>query len=335
MKKAEISSGMMLGLILIIISLVVLLFVYYQIVWQKDYDRETCKTSAILKGTLPSDGMVSSQVKDLISIKCKTKKICVTANKWPKKGECANIFGNNEEIITYRVSKDSAEEQIKTLLAREMADCWDMLGKGNIAIFKRSMDISKDIGAVGVICSRIHFDKTITENLGLKEIKGFNLYLLTHKVPNQNLSYWDFLRNSYDGETMSLLFGESVKGTSSKDLNSFLNNTIELKNTKSVVFVEARPSFMGKILGGGSGILVGAVAAFYVGSDIRTKAAIIGGSMAVGGFIGDWIQLKLLEKEGKFKDSTFSSGIYLTDYSYSGFRDFSDSEASFEIASIP
>ncbi len=327
-KKADISVSMIIGIVIVVITFAIIALVYYQLTTSVNLDRETCKTSAMFRGSMPSEKFGSfAGAQDLISLKCKTRKICVTTNKIVR-GECEKDFGNLEgKYSTYRISKDpiKADQQIKTLLAREMADCWDMLGRGNFAIFKIEMTTQTSIGAVAVVCSRIQFDKTIIGTgdgqLGIQEIKGFNRYLLTHKVPNYEISYWDFLRNAYDGETMTLLSGQMVKGNSnSGKVSSFLDETLKIDDAKTIVFMEVRPTLAGALIGGGIGGTIGAISG---GGLAGAKGLLRGaaGGAYLGLEVGDWIQTKDLNENGLFQDGTSAAGIFLTTYDMKGFQD--------------
>jgi hypothetical protein len=340
-KKAEITTGMMVGIIIVVFTFALLVMIYSQLSWSGDIDREVCKTSAIMRGTLDGEKYGSLVgTKDIISLKCKTKKICVTTNIL-KKGECETTFGTTDgKYSTYRISnsdKVKAEQQIKTLLAREMADCWDMLGRGNFPIFNREITTSSTVGAVAIICSRIHFDKTITGNengqLGIEKISEFNRYLLTHKVPNSEMSYWDFLRNAYDGETLAILTRNENDPLS---YSQFLKEELDISSTKAITFMEVRPSLawalVGTAIGGTIGTIGGASLAGFPG--LLTGGA---GGSAIGFEVGDWLQGSSLTDDGLFPDGTSASGIFLTDYSLSGFQDkiptIKGKKQSFQIAS--
>ena len=317
-KKAEISTSMIIGIIIVVITFGIVAIVYSQLFSNTDIDREVCKQSAMFRGTLP-EGSLAGQSRDLISLKCKTKRICVTSNNFFQgKGECENDLGS--DFTTYRIKKDTADQQIKTLLAREMADCWDMLGRGNIAIFARDMRAKEEIGAVAVVCSRIHFDETITGNqenqLGIKNIYGFNHYLLNHKVPSHEISYWDFLRNAYHGETLQLLSGDMVKSNATR----FLSDELSIETTKAIVFMEVRPTLAGAMM---VAPITGTVGAL-VGGKIGGVGGFMGGGVTGAAFgfkFGDWAHLKGLQTDGLFPDGTTASGIFLTDYNLKGFEE--------------
>ncbi|GEM_PF-971442 len=339
-EKGEISVGMIIAIIIVIVSLVILALTYYQMVKENDLDRQTCQTSAMMRGTIP-DSIPESQIKDLVQLKCKTKKICVTTNVI-QKGECQEEFGSLEgKYSTYRISnnKEKAEKQIKTLLAREMADCWDMLGRGAYQIFKRELTAKNAFASYGVICSRIKFDKTVTDEKNgpqIKELTRFNEYLLRYKHPNMNVSYWDFLRNSYDGETMNILFGQSISGsqTSSNknqnNLEEFFNVKVNLTKTQAIMYVEASPTAIGPLIGASVGGLIGTIVGANAGSHLF-NGFFIGGSVGWGA--GDFVQMKMLNWDGLFPEGSYAASIFLIDYTMESFEKF-NRKANFQIASI-
>ncbi len=327
-KKAEISTSMIVGIVIVVITFGIIAIVFSQLYTTVDMDRQTCSTAATLRGTLP-EGAFKGQSKNLISIKCKTERICVSTSK---KGDCKNELGS--KYTTYQIKKkEDAEEQIKRILAREMAECWNMLGKGYYPIFARELTADKSLGAVSIICSRVHFDRTITDELGIKEIKGFNYYLLSHKVPNYEISYWDFLRNAYDGETMAILSGDSVKQKETEK-NSFIGGSLDITQTKSIFFVEVNPTAAGAMIGGAGGAIVGAITSVSTGTGAMIGGGIVAAATVAGSKIGDWFQISLLKNKGIFSNETkYASGIFLTDYSVQGFQSVQNEKMSFEIAS--
>lgn len=324
-KKAEISTSMIVGIVIVVITFGIIAIVFSQLYTTVDMDKQTCSTAATLRGSLP-EGAFKGQSKNLISIKCKTERICVSTSK---KGDCKNELGS--KYTTYQIKKkEDAEEQIKRILAREMAECWNMLGKGYYPIFARELTADKSLGAVSIICSRVHFDRTITDELGIKEIKGFNYYLLSHKVPNYEISYWDFLRNAYDGETMAILSGDSVKQKETEK-NSFIGGSLDITQTKAIFFMEINPSAKGSLIGGAIGGVAGIVGA--VATRGKFAGVLIGGGITAGGAAGNWVQMELLKDKGLFPTGTSASGIFLTDYSVQGFQSVQNEGISFEIAS--
>ena len=290
-KKGALEAKMLISIILLIAGFGIILFMYSQLNWTGNIDREVCHESVILRGTLPEKSIIST--KDVVPLKCKTRNICITSKLFGK-GNC-NEFGN--EYNTIRISKDKMEQEIKMTIAREMADCWSMMGEGKIKIFSRGIKTKKSCS----ICSRIAFDNSIKENP--TKIKEFGKYLINHKVPNKEISYWDFLSSGLD----------------KKNYDS--NTDVLSSDEKAIIFVETgqtiAPQFIADVLKAGTGCTLGAKMGAGIGF-------IVPGGVATGGLVGcvggAVIGIDLIGKLGeeidkKLESVEFSSANFLVDYS--------------------
>jgi len=184
-KKGEITSSQLVEIILLIVGFAILIFVFASVGWTEEVDREVCHTSVILRGTIPD--ITSTGSKNLVNLKCQTAKFCIT-DKVFGKGECEE-FKEKEKFETIRVSSDKTNEDINRFIARELASCWEMMGRGKIQIFNLEITEGKKCS----VCSRIAFDKSLKEKLN-GGIDGLEEYLKTREVPNQNVSYLDYLK---------------------------------------------------------------------------------------------------------------------------------------------
>lgn len=292
-KKGEMSSKMVVSMILLIAAFGILLIVYFKLNPGGEINREVCHNSVVFKMTLPESKLV--EPKDAINLRCKTRKVCIT-DKTIGKGECSDELG--VEYDTIRVSKDKVkqEKEIKMFVAREMADCWAMMGEGKGQIFSREITSKETC----VVCSRISFDKSIKGNT--KEIIGLGEYLTSYKVPNKEISYWNFL-NSGAGE-----------GRFDKNLDKFSTSQ------KAIVFEEAGSStifsWASGFLGGSSGAIIGTKLGAIFGS-IVIPAPIVG--TAVGsalGFIGGGIvgAISGSEFNDRFQGAEYASSWIFLDY---------------------
>ena len=189
-KKGEVSKGYAIMIILLIIGFGILLIFLFRMSLTGRIDKEVCHQSVNYRATLPDTTLMG--FKDYVPLKCKTAKYCLTT-KLLGKGEC-NEFGEARDVAKVRISSDSQkqEQEIKMFIAREMADCWAMMGEGKIQIFTRKATIYSYKKKCAV-CSRIAFSKEIKENFKNKEIKGMANYLASYKVPGKEISYLDFL----------------------------------------------------------------------------------------------------------------------------------------------
>ena len=161
-KKGQISNTV-IGLILLLVSLAIIIAIFVNLNSSVSVDREACHTSVVLKGTVPDIG--GANVKNAISLNCQTKKLCISALS---KGNCSDQFGKSFETLTVTGTTDEKGKAILQAVAREMADCWNMMGEGKLSVFSREVS-SNDApyAAAAVICTRIVFDNSITGNIGL------------------------------------------------------------------------------------------------------------------------------------------------------------------------
>lgn len=323
-KSGEISTSFLVGLIVVVISFVVILGVFISFNWKEDIDAAACKESAVVKATLPDSA------KEVVSLTCKTKRICVTASQF--NSYCEGEFG--EKYSVYRVSgtRDEMENSIKQLMAREMASCWNTLGEGNLEIFKREAS-PNTYNANAVICSRIMFDKTILEDNGITELDGMSAYLLSHKAPQKEVSYWDYFRNAADGDTLQMLQGDPVVSQSAKEAEAALlgdrtvTDTLDLTKQKAVFYLETSTSdLFGEVIGSvaagvtflGSARVVGFKGATFFG---------VGTYIAGYGSADKWYNHFVAP--GFDEEQTAVSGIFLTDYTREGFATFQEQKIEF------
>jgi len=287
-KGGEMTSKMLVTIILLIVGFGIILMVYYQFDWTGDVDREVCHESVILRGTLPD--ILGTGSKEVTPLKCKTRKICVTVEKLFGKGAC-DTFG--EKYVTEEISKDerNQETNIKKLLADELADCWSMMGEGKIQVFEREVASSKK---ACVICSRIDFDDSVK----VDKIEGLSNYLKEKKVPNKNSTYFQFLTN-FKGEDYSL----SPKEIDVLDMNEKAIIFSEQDGSKFSTFVNALGlGASSAVIGGFAGAKIG-----FIGGPHGAAIGFIAGA-ATGAFIID----EGIRDIANVND--YFSSIYIVDY---------------------
>src|SRR3989344_2265503 len=222
-KKAEMSSSMLVTIILLVIGFGLILIVYYQLNGIQEVDRQVCHQSVVLRWTLPD----TLDLKDLSSLKCKTRKICIS-DKMFGKGDCENELGKEYDTLKISKEKEKAEQDIKKIFADELADCWAMMGEGKIQVFKREGLPPKDLC---VICSRINFDK----NVDVSEVSGLSEYLIKKRVPNKDMSYFQFLTNS---KTLDYSFSSSeIDKLDTKEKAIIFTEFYETKYTQMLLMI--------------------------------------------------------------------------------------------------
>ncbi len=188
-KKGTISVDFLIAMILLILGFAVLVVFLFNIGGTGALDRTVCAQSVTFRATLP--GIVQTA----IPLKCQTNKICITSGLVG--GNC-DAFKGEKGINTVKVKSGVAgEEQIAQIYAREIYDCWDMMGQGKLSLFYDGVVNSVGYGTTYpscVICTRLAFDMT---NLNKANVNPDNAniqeYMMTHKVPNKDYTYFEFL----------------------------------------------------------------------------------------------------------------------------------------------
>jgi hypothetical protein len=190
-KKAEITSETLVKTILIIIAFAILVlfiyFIYTQLGWSGMVDQEVCHQSVIYRGTLPGFG----GTKEFVPLKCKTEKICITSGFIG--GSCKEFEGSTG-ITKVKVK---TRDEVEQFMARNILDCWTMMGEGKVSVFSQWLAQTYGIGGIYpscVICSRIAFDQANLEKAGI-DLKEVNImkYMMTHAIHGKNISYYSYL----------------------------------------------------------------------------------------------------------------------------------------------
>ena len=168
-----------------------MVYFLFQFGFGERINKETCHQSVLLRATAST---LHETMEDYVPLKCKTAKYCITS-RLIGKGKCPAFKGEEKEVTKVRVK---SRKDIERFLAREIIDCWEMMGEGKLNLFTDY--IAKNFGFGGisstcVICSRIDFDY---EALEKNKIDWKNLsvleYMITHKIPDKNLTYYEYLQ---------------------------------------------------------------------------------------------------------------------------------------------
>ena len=126
-KRAELSTSMLITIVILIIGFGILLFFFWQISFSQQVDKEACHTSIIFRATLPAFG----GVKALVPLKCKTEKICITSRFF---GQNCDSLKGTKGVTKMKVSKTS---DIEKVMAQSIVECWEMTGEGKVAVFSQ------------------------------------------------------------------------------------------------------------------------------------------------------------------------------------------------------
>src|SRR3989344_3898042 len=178
LKKGEVTTAMLIGIIILIVGFVIVLWFLIQLNLGGEVDDQVCHESVIFRGTLPS----IAGIREFVPLKCKTEKICI--------GKECDEFTNSQKVKEVKISD---EEQIAKLISQEVYSCWNMMGQGKVEIFHEGVAKHFALGNIDsscVICSRIAFDEKVLEDKKIN-LERINLrrYMETHKAPETDVSY--------------------------------------------------------------------------------------------------------------------------------------------------
>jgi hypothetical protein len=180
-KKGEDSlSPTIIGVIILAASFVIILLFVLVINPTKTSDEAVCHNSVLTRstGVLPAD---------TIPLNCKTNYICIS-----KDGSC-------EKMTSPEVMKVNTINDIYSVLATQMADCWWMFGEGKLNYVKKDTESQLYCS----ICSQVSFDDSVKKIIPSGQINKANLYdyLSYNNVSGKDISYLDYLvgvKNSQD-----------------------------------------------------------------------------------------------------------------------------------------
>jgi len=195
-KRADITSAQLVTIILLVVGFGILIFLFWQFQWRGRIDKEACHQSVIFRATMPN----IAGTKELVPLKCKTEKICITAGLLG--GSCED-FGKETGITKFIVKDGTLEaklNQIQKLIAGSIVDCWTTMGEGRVSLFSQYWAEQLGIGSVYptcLICSRIAFDMTSLNKIGITENELAQMdvkqYMLNYAVPDKDISYYKYL----------------------------------------------------------------------------------------------------------------------------------------------
>ncbi len=163
--KAELTTQQIVGLVILITSFAIILFLLFRLNLGETTDKQICHNSVVMKGKTVLGG----------SLDCKINYVCISGG-----GKCEGI----NPTITIEVNPNN-KTQVMKAIADEMTDCWWMFGEGKINY------VGKDIvGYHCAICSIIKFD----EKIQIKEITYNEFYnYLANTKKDKTQTYLKYL----------------------------------------------------------------------------------------------------------------------------------------------
>jgi len=191
-KRGTVALDKTIILILIVISFAILLFFYSIFNWNPKIDKEACRESVILRGSLNAG--IFQPGRETIPLKCETEKICMTMGS-----ECSE-FGKPSrlnKITTVKLSnsKAKAQEQVREVIAEALYDCHAILGEGWLNFMPHKSQKERYC----LMCSRLALDDRAKQVID--DITYIDLYAYMKQKKTSGGS--NFLKLTYDVERVN------------------------------------------------------------------------------------------------------------------------------------
>lgn len=221
--KKGLAVSVLIVIIITIIGFAILLFFYSQIAWTGNIDRSVCHQSVVYRATLPG----FANTKNLVPLKCRTEKICITSSIL---GKCKEYEG--AKGVT-KIKVNSVDD-IEKVISQEVLSCWKTMGEGKLSLFSGGILLDNfglgDVSSSCVVCSRIAFDdeSLVKSKIDRNEVDVYD-YMIHHKVPNEEISYYKKIL----GNRGSLSINDVNRKES--NLNKVFNNSNSI--SKEEIFV--------------------------------------------------------------------------------------------------
>jgi len=270
--KAELSSGAIVGLVLLVMGAVVVLIVYATIDWKGITNTEVCHASVVMRGSLSTLNSLASGV---VPLNCITQNICIG-------GKCKNDYVSDKKVLDVKIK---SKEEIEKLISMELLECWVMMGEGKLSLYSDVL-ANQGIGTKSphcFICSRIYFDKEyFNEDKTEDKVKELNLknldvlgYMISHKPKGLDESYYSYLGGKVDA---GALLNFKIVDVTKDGLKPNEVQTKEIGESQTVTYDVKNPTEP-------MAIVFSQIFTPTVG-DTAKKSALAGGTLSLMAFTG-------------------------------------------------
>ena len=194
MKRGELTTQQIVGLVILITSFIVVLFLIFRLNINEESTTELCRNSVALRG--------KALLKDSVQLNCYRSYKCITQD-----GTCEGL--NNPEV-----KKVNDLNGIYKEVANEMADCWFMFGEGKVDYIGSGIVQSNYCS----ICSQIFFDDSLKNVQGAEngEISKDELYnfMSATKIGDGKMTYSEYLFGTNNIQQLKQTVSSSENGAS-------------------------------------------------------------------------------------------------------------------------
>lgn len=203
MKKGEMSTTALITMIVLVVSVLILAFLYFRYPWSTDINKEVCHESIVKRATFNAGPFEPG--KNIIPLKCRTEKVCITDSGKACPDLPQSTRDSPVETISIK-SGDDARQIVLDTIAEKMYDCHDILGRGNLDFMPHTFTQKNYC----FICSRIAFDDEVKQ--AVPSITYAELYrYLQQKKTDDGQSYLRFIYSGWDNWEASRDLFEQIK----------------------------------------------------------------------------------------------------------------------------
>jgi hypothetical protein len=281
--KGEVSTAALIGIIFLVVSFAIILFFLFRLNPGKITESEICHNSVVMRSSAIS---AFNSAKEIVPLNCKTQAVCIS-----KDGTC-------EKLTSPEIKKVKEKEDVYNVLANQLVDCWWTFGEGKVDY------VGKELAAGNLycsLCSQVVFDDSVDMfndfERGVlvdRQInnKEFYQYLSNNKIPDKDITYWDYL---YEKGSL-----EEIEANLNQAGNSYSLGTINLDKqyyvTMGIISKTSLKPWMGAVAGGlvaaGLTVISGGTALF-----VLATVTVGAGAGGAGAYLG---QLVVGESEQQY-----------------------------------
>jgi len=259
--KKGLERGLLVLTILIILGAGIIFLSIYRSNPYKAVDKEACRASIAIRST----PIAGESLKAAAPLNCRTEQIKIDKS--------------------YRT-----EEQIKKKVADAMAECWSIVGKGEMNFMPQGFWGDKYC----LICSTIEFDKNAKQNFPV--VSGLLYYMSNTEMPVQKQKYFNYL------------WGEDVSYSGNVDFD------IDTSKDYAVIFSLYKSGWLKKNLvniAGATGTVAIIGATFLTGGSVPVISLLI---VRTAAQLGLGYYLANTAIASFFSTNAGEAGLYLTPY---------------------
>jgi hypothetical protein len=204
--KGEITTQQIVLLIILLVSFIVILFLLFRLNLGKESTSEICHNSVVMRGNsvIPANA---------VPLKCSRNYVCLT-----KDGSC-------ERMTKPEIKKVKTKEEVYSVLAEEMANCWWMFGEGKVDYVGKNFFIRDNYCS---ICSQIAFDDSLKQIEGIEDKISedeFYNYLAVTPVPDKGMNYAQYI---FGTNNINDLKNQVLQGENDTEITAGTFGTINL-----------------------------------------------------------------------------------------------------------